>query len=180
MWIQSYKCFRECWGCQTPVLCVSRLSCLSCTHSYPCILSSYCNTYFSYASTAVSCPHTPALRSDTQSASVHTRYQYVCGRGSADRLAATVKLAPFSYRCQVFCLAARGAGGELVSGVLGCRERQGRDGVICRVSLLAQPLGEDRAVRGPRGIRDSLVSVWAWKRCVMYRLHYKPKLYLRF
>lgn len=28
----------------------------------------------------------------------------------------------------MFCLAARGAGGELVSGVLGCRELQGKDG----------------------------------------------------
>lgn len=38
------------------------------------------------------------------------------GSGSADRLALAVKLAPFSYRCQVFCLAAEGAGVSLCQG----------------------------------------------------------------
>lgn len=45
------------------------------------------------------------------------------GRGSADRLAVTVKLAPFSSRCQVFALAARPAlwqGAEGLSLCQGC------------------------------------------------------------
>lgn len=47
----------------------------------------------------------------------HTPYPYMCvcngvrggSRGSADRLAVAVKLAPFFSRCQVFALAARPA-----------------------------------------------------------------------
>ncbi len=140
--------FPECGRCQTVVfMCVqTELSVmrihwvLILMHTFPML-------------PLLSLTHTlPAFRSDTHTLSLqdtqhiriavpsHTCYLYVCGRGSADRLALTVKLAPFSYRCQVFCLAVRGAGGaggELVSGVLGCCERQGEDGVICRVSLLA-------------------------------------------
>lgn len=63
--------------------------------------------------------------------------------GSADCLALAVKLAPFSYRCQVFCLAVRpaGRGGGLWHEwrVLGCCERLGKEGVMCRVSLLSRP-----------------------------------------
>lgn len=59
--------------------------------------------------------------------------------GSAGCLALAVKLAPFSYRCQVFCLAVRPAGGGHEWRVLGCCERLGKEGVMCRVSLLSRP-----------------------------------------
>ena len=62
------------------------------------------------------CPllrHTQAVFAETPRirTAPHTCRQYVCGGGSADRLAVTVKLAPFSCRCQVFCLAVGGRWG---------------------------------------------------------------------
>lgn len=45
---------------------------------------------------------------------------------------------------------AGGAGGEPVSGVLGCCERQGKDGVICRVSLLARAAWLRSSAAGPK------------------------------
>lgn len=152
--------------CQSLVVCVSRLGCPSCTHSYPCILSSYCNTYFSCASAAVT---VPTHRCST----VLTRVTSMC----VAEAQLTAWQPPWNWRpshTDARCFAWQ-------PGVLGvnlCQECwvtvNGREkmGVICRVSLLAQPLGLDGALRSPRGIRDSLVSEWAWKQCVMYRLHY--------
>lgn len=91
-------------------VCVSRLSCPSCARSnsdillrFHCCLS-HTRSLLTQAASADSQHIRPALPS-------HTCSQYVCGGGSADRLAVAVKLAPFSCRCQVLCLAARGCWG---------------------------------------------------------------------